>query len=131
MGVCDYVAIGRDVGLILARRVDTWDDPYDEQVGWDDLNWALALTFFCCLRQPRIASGATHFFTFQWFGMFICGEWVTSFIMLCEPGKRTLAQALSGKPNSGTRPPDFAGEIAIKERLSGAMAGLTGRVEWV
>ncbi|HBL48574.1 MAG TPA: hypothetical protein DDZ90_34845 [Planctomycetaceae bacterium] len=29
MGVFDYVAIGRDVGLILARRVDTWDDPYD------------------------------------------------------------------------------------------------------
>ncbi|WP_339675998.1 hypothetical protein, partial [uncultured Gimesia sp.] len=28
------VPIVRDAGLILARRVDTWVDPYDERVGF-------------------------------------------------------------------------------------------------
>ena len=55
------VSIVRDTGLILARRVDTWVDPYDERVGFVVLNWVLALTVSCCLRQPRIKSGATCF----------------------------------------------------------------------
>ena len=54
------VSIVRDTGLILARRVDTWVHPYDERVGFVVLNWVLALTVSCCLRQPRIASGATR-----------------------------------------------------------------------
>ena len=53
------VPIVRDSGLILARRVDTWGDPYDEQVGCVVLDCAIALTVSCSLRSPRIASGAT------------------------------------------------------------------------
>ncbi|WP_339676788.1 hypothetical protein [uncultured Gimesia sp.] len=55
------VAIVGDSGLILARRVDTWVDPYDERVGFVVLDCAFALAVSCCLRQPRIASGATRF----------------------------------------------------------------------
>ncbi|WP_417391183.1 hypothetical protein [Gimesia sp.] len=57
------VPLGRDTGLIIARRVDTWVDPYDEQVGFVVLNCAIALTVSCCLRQPRIAFEATHSFS--------------------------------------------------------------------
>ncbi|WP_339676247.1 hypothetical protein, partial [uncultured Gimesia sp.] len=62
------VPIGRDTGLVLARRVDTWVDPYDERVGFVVLNYAFALTVSRCLRQPRIASGATRFerFPLNW-----------------------------------------------------------------
>ncbi len=63
----DYVAIGRDAWFILARRVGTWVAPYVEQVGSGVLNWALALTVSCCLRQPRIASGAIRFFHILFF----------------------------------------------------------------
>ena len=49
--------------MILARRVDTWDAPYDEWVGCVVLNCAIALTVFCSLRSPRITSVATHFFS--------------------------------------------------------------------
>ncbi|MAX38138.1 MAG: hypothetical protein CME33_16415 [Gimesia sp.] len=38
MGMFCSIAIGRDTGLILGRRVDTWVDPYDEQVGFVVLN---------------------------------------------------------------------------------------------
>ncbi|WP_291179334.1 hypothetical protein [Gimesia sp.] len=55
------VAIVGDAMLILARRVDTWVDPYDERVGFVVLDCAFALAVSCCLRQPRIASGATRF----------------------------------------------------------------------
>jgi len=60
-GNVSSVPIVRDVGLILARRVDTWVAPYDERVGFVVLNCVLALTVSCCLRQPRIKSGATCF----------------------------------------------------------------------
>ena len=63
-GGVSSVSIVRDTGLILTRRVDTWVDPYDERVGFVVLNCAFALTVSCCLRQPRIASGATLSFTF-------------------------------------------------------------------
>ncbi len=38
MGMFRFVSIGCDTGLILGRRVDTWVDPYDEQVGFVVLN---------------------------------------------------------------------------------------------
>jgi len=44
------------------------------------------------------------FLIIQWFGIFICKERGTSFMMLCETCQGTLIPALSGKPNSGTRP---------------------------
>ncbi len=34
--------------------------PTAEQVGDLEPDWAISLTVSCCLRQPRIASGATH-----------------------------------------------------------------------
>jgi len=40
---------------------------------------------------------------FQWFGIFICGEEGTSFIMLCEPGKGTVITFTVGQANGGTR----------------------------
>ena len=43
------VSIVRDTGLILARRVDTWVDPYTEGVGTVSLIWMLALAVSCCL----------------------------------------------------------------------------------
>ena len=63
MGMFHSVPIGRDAGLRLARRVDTRDDPYVEGVGFVVLDCVLALTVSCCLRQPRIASGATLSFS--------------------------------------------------------------------
>ena len=60
-GSVSSVSIVRDAGLRLARRVDTWVAPYDERVGFVVLNCVLALTVSCCLRQPRIKSGATCF----------------------------------------------------------------------
>jgi len=61
-GDVSSVPIVGETGLILARRVDTWVGPYDEQVGFVVLDCAIDLTVSCCLRQPRIASGATLFF---------------------------------------------------------------------
>ena len=53
--------LGRDTGLILARRADTGDGPCDERVGFIALNCAFALSVSRCLRQPRIASGVALF----------------------------------------------------------------------
>jgi len=60
-GVSSVPIVG-DSGLILARRVDTWVDPHEEQVGCVVLDCAIALTVSCSLRSPRIASGATRSF---------------------------------------------------------------------
>ena len=60
MGMFYSVPIVGDSGLSLARRVDTWIDPYMEGVGFVSLIWMLDLAVSCCLRQPRIASGATR-----------------------------------------------------------------------
>ena len=43
------VPIVRDSVLIVARRVDTWVDPYTEGVGTVSLIWMLALAVSCCL----------------------------------------------------------------------------------
>ena len=56
---------------------------------------------------------------FQWFEIFICGEWGVSFIMLCETCQGTLIPALSGKPNSGTRPSDSVGHIVLNREVTG------------
>jgi len=59
MGMFHSVPFVRDIGLILARRADTWVRPYFDRVGFVVLNCVIALTVSCCLRQPRIAFGAT------------------------------------------------------------------------
>tara|TARA_R100001132_G_C3272781_1_gene94764 strand:+ start:3992 stop:4165 length:174 start_codon:yes stop_codon:yes gene_type:complete len=40
---------------------------------------------------------------FHWFGIFICGVWGTSFIMLCETGKGAVIIFIVGQANDATR----------------------------
>ncbi|HBL41955.1 MAG TPA: hypothetical protein DDZ90_01015 [Planctomycetaceae bacterium] len=40
---------------------------------------------------------------FQWFGIFICGAWGVSFIMLCETGKGAVITFTVGQANGATR----------------------------
>ncbi len=54
------VPIVLDIRLILARRADTWDGPYEEQVGFVVLICVSALTVSCRLWRPRIIFGATQ-----------------------------------------------------------------------
>ncbi|MAX35364.1 MAG: hypothetical protein CME33_02215, partial [Gimesia sp.] len=67
----------------------------------------------------------------QWFGIFICGEWGTSFIIPGETGKGTIIPTLSGKPTVARARLTFVGTLQLIKRFWGAMAGLSGRAEWV
>jgi len=91
-----------------------------------------ALIKMCPLFNPLVNSDDTFLsllFIFQWFGIFICREWGTSFIMLCETCMGTLIPALSGKPTVARACLILSEALQLIEVFPGAMAGLSGRAE--
>ena len=68
-----------------------------------DLGWVIYDEYRSHLLDPAFDHSVVRDFHLRGVG--------TSFIMLCETCMGTLIPALSGKPNSGTRPSDFAGHL--------------------